>query len=90
MRFTVLVGEEETLVNFEMTSNVFQETELTPDFLINYDENSSLKGTMGIGACLSTCKKSFTKGDGLGACKAGCLAELAIKAAIVAVMIAAL
>jgi hypothetical protein len=45
---------------------------------------------MGIGACLSACKNNFEKGDGLGACKAGCWAELAIKAAIVAVMIAAL
>ena len=89
MRFEVPVGDEETLVNFEMTTNLFQGTGLTTDFFVNYDENSNLKGTMGIGSCLKACN-SIEKGEGRGWCKAGCWGELALKAAAVVVAIAAL
>jgi hypothetical protein len=89
MRFEIPVGDEETLVNFEMTANLFQGTGLTTDFFVNYDENSNLKGTMGIGSCLKACN-GIEKGEGRGWCKAGCWGELALKAAAVVVAIAAL
>ncbi len=79
MRFTIPVGDEEKLVNFEMTKNVFQKTDLTPNFLLKQDL-SFLKSTTGIGACLKNCKDA---GNPKG-CKGGCWAELAIKAATAA------
>jgi hypothetical protein len=89
IRLEVPVGDEETLVKLEMTTNLFQQTDLTTDFFVNYDENSNLKGTMGIGTCLKACN-SIEKGEGRGWCKAGCWGELALKAAAVAVAIIAL
>lgn len=75
MRFTIPVGDEEKLVSFEMIKNVFQETDLTPNFLLKQNV-SSLKSTTGIGACLKNCKDA---GNPKG-CKGGCWAELAISA----------
>jgi len=91
MRFTIPVGEENTLIKFEMTNNIFEKTALTHDFWMEYDNstNSANGRVAGIGSCLKDCN-TMDKGDGRGWCKAGCWAELALQAAMVAVAIAAL
>ena len=91
MRFTIPVGEDNTLIKFEMTNNIFEQTALTPDFWVEYDNNMNTENgrVAGIGTCLKNCQ-GFEKGDGRGWCKAGCWAELALKAAMVAIAIAAL
>jgi hypothetical protein len=89
MRFEIPLGDEEKLVDLEITTNLLTDTELTEDFFVNYDDSNNLKATMGIGACLKNCN-GIEKGDGRGWCKAGCWGELALKAATVVVAIAAL
>ena len=86
IRLEVPTGDEETLVKLEMTSNLFQNTDLTKDFFANYYESSKSIEAKGIGSCLKDCR-SIPKGEGRGWCKAGCWGELAIKAAVVVVAI---
>jgi len=92
MRFTIPPGDDNTLIKFEMTNNIFDKTALMPDFWVDYDNNvdTSNGRVMGIGTCLKACQTGFTdssgnKIKGRGACKAGCWGQLAIAAATVVV-----
>jgi len=89
MEFLIPVDEDNTLISFRMTSNIFEDTDLTTDFWVNSEDESSLKSAMGIGTCLSKCNE-MEKGEGRGWCKGGFWAELAIKAAAVVATIVAL
>ena len=92
MRFTIPIGEDNTLINFEMTNNIFQQTDLTPDFWIDYDNNMETEdGRVAneTADCLKGCN-DYNRGGGRGACKFGCWATLAIQVAMVAITISQL
>ena len=90
MRFAIPENDDFTLVAFEMTSNIFEETNLTPDFWVTQGDEAALKSAMGIGSCLKNCKEGHEKGEGRGWCRTDCWAELAVKIATVVVAIVAL
>ncbi len=95
MRFTMPASGEETLVAFEMTSDLFDGTGLSPDFWIsNPGIDGALDGRIA-SSCIASCQKEFTDKDGnkikgRGVCKANCWLETAAKVAAVFVAIAAL
>lgn len=80
--------EGDGLISFEMTRNIFDQTELTPTFWTDALSKADYTGgrVEGIGSCLKDCQ-SLAQGEGRGWCKAGCWVELA---AVVAVVIIAL
>ncbi len=90
----ITLDEHGNMIKLEISNNIFNESSLTPDFLQKYEQLNSPKATHlkstqnieGIGTCLKAC--GSVKHPGW--CKAGCWAELAIKAAAVVVAIVAL
>ncbi len=78
------------MIKLEISNNIFDKSNLQPDFLLQYykelssQKNSNFKSTLGIDSCLHSCQSVKHPGW----CKAGCWAELVIKAA--AVVIAAI
>lgn len=80
------------IISLKISNNIFTETELDTNFLLDYTElknqSESLKSTMGIGSCLKACGDESIEHPGL--CKAGCWGELAIKAAIAVIAAIAL
>jgi hypothetical protein len=81
--------EGDGLVGFEITQNIFDQTELTPTFWTDGVSKQSNAGgrIAGIGECLSGCQ-DIPKGEGRGWCKAGCWVELAATVAIVIIAVA--
>ena len=93
LRFTMPVGDEETLIKFEMTNNIFGETPLTPNFwIINDLETNTSEARISGSSCIAGCQTAFTidgeKQKGRGACKALCWLEVVI--AVAAVVVAAI
>lgn len=84
-----LPEEGDGLVGFEITQNIFDQTELTPTFWtdgVSKQDNAGGR-IASIGECLSGCQ-DIPKGEGRGWCKAGCWVELAAAVAIVIIAIA--
>jgi hypothetical protein len=80
--------EGDGLVGFEITQNIFDQTELTPTFWADGVAKQNNAGRIaGIGECLSGCQ-DIPKGEGRGWCKAGCWVELAATVAIVIIAVA--
>jgi len=77
MRFTIPIGEDNTLINFEMTNNIFQQTDLTPNFWIDYANNMETEDSRVANEtadCLQGCNgynRGGGRGGGRGACKFG-------------------
>lgn len=82
-------SEGDGLVGFEITQNIFDQTDLTPTFWTDGVSKQSNAGgrIAGIGECLSGCQ-DIPKGEGRGWCKAGCWVELAATVAIVIIAVA--
>lgn len=74
------------MINLKISDNVFLETGLDTDFLLNYIEKNTNGdiSTRAIGPCLKACAGV----EHPGWCKAGCWAELVVK--IAAVVVAAI
>ena len=92
MRVTIPIGEDNTLINFEMTNNIFQQTDLTPDFWIDYDNNMETEDGR-VANETADCLKGYndySRGGGRGAYKFGYWATLAIQVAMVAITISQL
>lgn len=89
----ITLDEYGNMIKLEISNNIFNESSLTPNFLQKYEELNSQKTTgfkssknvEDIGTCLKAC--GSVKHPGW--CKAGCWAELAIKAAAVVVAVIA-
>ena len=82
------LDEYGNMIKLELSNNVFSETELDENFLLEYSELNSqkignLKSVKNIGTCLKACGDSSIKHPGW--CKAGCWAGLVITAAAVIV-----
>lgn len=85
IRFTMPENNSEYLQKLEITSNIFEETNLTPDFFVNKTSLNQSK-VLQKGSCIADCQKQFTDKDGKkikgrGWCKAGCWADTVIKVA---------
>lgn len=79
MRFTMPENHGEYLQKLEITSNIFKETNLEPDFFVN-QQNLKTSGVLQKASCIADCHKAFTdkegnKIKGRGWCKAGCWAK---------------
>jgi len=81
--------EGDGLVGFEITQNIFDQTELTPTFWTDgvSKQNNAGGRIASIGECLAGCQE-IPKGEGRGWCKAGCWIELAAAVAIVIIAVA--
>ena len=55
IRFTMPSTSEETLINLEITNNLIEETELTPDFWINYNSSENLSSRVLSSSCIADC-----------------------------------
>ena len=82
VRVTMPTGDEETLINFEVTNNILDETGADSDFWLNALDSSNAR-VMGIGGCLKNCRGDKREGW----CRAGCWAELALKVVAVVVLL---
>jgi hypothetical protein len=82
-------SEGDGLIGFEITQNIFDQTDLTPTFWTDGVSKQSNAGgrIASIGECLSGCQ-DIPRGEGRGWCKAGCWVELAATVAIVIIAIA--
>jgi len=85
IRFTMPENHGEYLEKLEISDNIFEETNLSPDFFVN---KTSLKqsGALQKGSCKADCHSTYTdkegnKIKGRGWCKAGCWADTVIKVA---------
>ena len=78
--------EGDGLVGFEITQNIFDQTELTPTFWTEGVSNQNNSGgrVASIGECLSACDG---REGGKFWCKAGCWVELAAVVAIVIIAV---
>jgi hypothetical protein len=93
IRFTMPDTPENTLLKLEITDNIFQQTHLSPKFLLEAEEKGFLNSEKS--SCIASCQEQFTddngnKLSGLGWCKAECWAKTIISAAstIIAAVIA--
>lgn len=73
IRFTMPSTCEETLIKLEITKNIFEQTELDSDFLLEAQDEGLLYRLKS--SCIASCQEKFTdeNGDkikGRGACKA--------------------
>jgi hypothetical protein len=91
IRFTMPENHGEYLHKLEITGNIFEETNLSPDFFVN---QKSLKesGVLQKSSCIASCHSTYTDKDGKkisgrGWCKAGCWAKIvaAVAASVAAV-----
>lgn len=91
IRFTMPESHGDYLHKLEMTSNIFEETDLKPDFFIN-KINLARSNVLQKGSCIADCHKQFTDKDGnkikgRGWCKAGCWVDTLVKVATVVVAV---
>ena len=83
------LDENGNMINLKISDNVFIETGLDTDFLLDYiEKNPNGDLSKGIGSCLKACGDESIEHPGW--CKAGCWAELAIQVAAVVIAAAAL
>lgn len=84
IRFTIPDTPENTLLKLEITDNIFQQTNLSPEFLLEAEEKGFLNSEKS--SCIAACQEAFTDDEGnsqsgLGWCKAQCWAKTIISAA---------
>jgi len=76
MRFTMPATDEGSLINFEISSNLIEESGLSTDFWSDYYKKTS-NGRVASSSCTADCQKQYTdengnKIKGRGGCKAEC------------------
>lgn len=78
VRITSPIDNPDYLIQFELSSNIFQETTMDPNFWVENDNSPyRLKAS-----CIASCHDEYTNDDGSkvksrGACKAGCWVKTA-------------
>ncbi|RKE00120.1 hypothetical protein [Marinifilum flexuosum] len=87
-RITTPIGNNDKIIQFEVSENIINDTSLDPNFWINIDTSPHRTK----GSCIAECQKEFTNKDGSkkkgrGWCKAGCWAETAAKVAAVVIVV---
>ncbi len=88
MKISFPDNDEEKLVSMSFTSNIFDETKLDRQFMMNYNN-------LNRSSCIASCQEKFTDSEGnkikgRGACKAECWAKTAaaVGAAVAAIIMA--
>ena len=81
----VMPEDDETLISFEMTSNIFEETSLTPDFWVS--ESTANGRVSAVTGCFRNCKADHRDGNGLGKCRASCWIDIAVVVAVVVIVV---
>lgn len=98
IRFTLPTSDDESIIKLEISNNVFELTNLDPDFLLNAEQKGLLNITKS--SCVASCREQFVNDDGeiddenrreYNWCKVHCWAKVVVTAAatIIVAIIAA-